>query len=54
MLLPKQDTIRKGQVNKLLALNLEQKLDIKDDKEYEVKAILGSEAYVREDVSLLL
>lgn len=44
MLLLKQDTIKKRQVNKLLELKSE--LDIKKDKKYEIETIKDSVVYV--------
>ena len=44
---------RKGRVNKLLELELKQKLDIENDKEYKVKAIDNSKIYVKEATSQL-
>ena len=54
MSLLEQYIIRKGQVNKLLKLEPEQKLDIGNDKEYKVKAIHANEVYIKEITGQLL
>ena len=46
-----QDTIRKEQVNKLLDINL--KLDTRDNKEYKVETICDGENYAKKAVGQL-
>ena len=48
MSLLEQYITRKGQVNELLKLEPEQKLDIGNDKEYKVKAIHANKVYAKE------
>ena len=54
MSLLKQDRTRNGRVNKLLKRELEQELDVRDDKKYEVKEIYNSEVYAKEAIDQLL
>ena len=53
MLLLEQDIIKKGQVHKLTKLKSKQEIDIRDDKEYKVKAICDSKIYVKETAGQL-
>ena len=48
MSLLKKNITRKRRVNKLLELEPEQKLDVKNDKKYKLKPICNSEVYAKE------
>ena len=48
-----QNTIQKRQVNKLLKLESEQELDVRDNKKYELDAICDGKIYAKENISQL-
>lgn len=52
MLLLKQNTIKKKQVNKLL--ELEPKLNLRTNKKYKIEAIYNSKAYIKKVADQLL
>ncbi len=55
MSLPKQDTIKKGRVNKFnKPLKLEKEFEARNNKEYEVKAIIYSIVYGNETINQIL
>lgn len=53
MSLLKQDTIRKGWVNKLLEFKPEREFDVRDNKKYEIEAICDSKVYAKEAIGQL-
>ena len=53
MSLLKKDTIKKGQVNKLIKLKQEQELNTKNNMEYEVEPICDREVYTKKTADQL-